>query len=281
MVPIPELQFATCEDGVPDPAVDRPVQVWQDDRGAACAFGYQFGAQCWLHFPGLACFKFSRDHSEVIGVPEPDADQEAIADTYFRSVTPLVLQVRGLEALHASAIRSSNGIVALCGVSGTGKSTLAFALRRRGYGHWGDDAVVFRAGGRRATAVPIPFTPRLHGPAVGHFGIAPEPRNSSPCLLRGGSSPVPLASICILERRSPEASPSPVRMERLSAAAAFPALLQHAYCFSLEDQGRKRSMLRAYLELAATVPAYRVSFVPGLDYLPRIEDEVEALLQPA
>lgn len=276
---IPELLITVPEAGVPDPPVDTPVQIWHDYRGIPCAVSYRLGAEYWFRFPGLGHFKFCRGDNKVIGIPTRDADPEAITDTFQRHVVPIVLQVRGFEALHASAISSSAGTTAFCGVSGVGKSTLAFALSRRGYRHWADDAVVFTIEGTSALAVPIPFTSRLRASAMMHFGTRPERRSTSLHTPPDDTSPVPLKSICILERWDSASAPAPIRLERLSASAALAALLEHAYCFTLEDQKRKQETLRNYLELVAEVPIYRLTFVPDLNYLPRVQDEVERLFQ--
>ncbi len=47
-------------------------------------------------------------------------------------VLPNVALMRGYEALHASAVDSPDGVVAIAGPSGMGKTTLALELLRRG-----------------------------------------------------------------------------------------------------------------------------------------------------
>src|SRR5205823_1705698 len=70
---------------------------------------------------------------------------ELVDDLFRTAVVPLALQVFGYEVLHASAVRTESGVSAFCGLSGTGKSTVAYGLSRRGYPLWADDAVVFSA----------------------------------------------------------------------------------------------------------------------------------------
>jgi hypothetical protein len=52
-------------------------------------------------------------------------------------------------------------------------------------------------------------------------------------------------------------------------------VLEHAYCFDLDESERKRTMMASYLELAARVPIYRVRMQPGLDRLPALLDRLE------
>jgi hypothetical protein len=65
-------------------------------------------------------------------------------------ILPNVALMRGYEALHASAVDSPEGVVALAAPSGTGKTTLALELVRRGWALFADDVLTF---GEDATGV--------------------------------------------------------------------------------------------------------------------------------
>jgi hypothetical protein len=74
-------------------------------------------------------------------------------------VLPSVSVLRGREALHAAAVRSPAGVVAILGASGTGKSTLALEFVRRGWSLFADDALALSAEGSVLRA--HPGTPHL------------------------------------------------------------------------------------------------------------------------
>lgn len=93
-----------------------------------------------MHLPDVAAFRLGM---EVVAFPLPSAPPEPASDAFERSVLPMALQALGGEALHASGVLGPSGLVALCGDSGTGKSTLACALNAYGYLFWADDAVAF------------------------------------------------------------------------------------------------------------------------------------------
>ncbi len=57
-------------------------------------------------------------------------------------VLPNVALMRDYEALHASAVDSPAGVLAIAAPSGTGKTTLALELIRRGWALFADDVVV-------------------------------------------------------------------------------------------------------------------------------------------
>ena len=80
-----------------------------------------------------------------------------------------------------------------------------------------------------------------------------------------------LLALCVLSR---DDGRDGVAVERLGAAAV-PALLTHAYCFSLQQPVFKQRMLQHYLELAARVPVFALRFRPGLEHLSAVADAVE------
>jgi hypothetical protein len=69
-----------------------------------------------------------------------------------------------------------------------------------------------------------------------------------------------------------------VTVERVSPSSAFPRLLGHAYCFSLQDAERKRRMIERYLDLAARVPIFELRFQAGLDHLDKMLDALEEIM---
>jgi putative ribosome biogenesis GTPase RsgA len=101
-----------------------------------------------MDVPGVATFGFAIPTESVTAVPHPPARPELIRVTYERAVLPRVLQAGGAEVLHASAVYVRDGVVALCGDSGVGKSTTAMALSRRGHPLWADDVVALDMTGR-------------------------------------------------------------------------------------------------------------------------------------
>jgi len=261
----------------PVPALDPPVEIWRDHAGAIYAYGEILGEECWMHVPGLASFRFTRDGDEVAAAITDGAEEELVLDAYRRRVLPMALQVRGREILHASAISSPSGVTALCGVSQTGKSTIAFALNRRGYPLWGDDALAFEIINGEVRAVSLPFEIRLRPAAAEFFGHAAMPASVMAATVEHppGIDSAALASVCILQR---DDSAVPVMVRRLPFADAFSAILGHACWFTMNDSGGKRRVIDHYLDLAAQTPAFQVSFKPGLENLPAVLDAVERVV---
>ena len=155
--------------------------------------------------------------------------------------------------------------------SGTGKSTLAYALSRRpGVALWADDAVAFDVSSTEVAALPLPFSLRLRPASARYFGREDRP------VVTGAvhDARAKVATVFVLER---SAEPdSEVEVHRLTDVHAFTAVLEHAYCFSLEGD-HKRDTSEAYLSLVTRVPVYSVRFPGGTDLIPTIVDELVRL----
>ncbi len=246
----------------PDPALAEVV--WRSDDGAVAAYGSTSGAEHRMRMPGLATFSWRDESDEVLAEPA-EAGREEIEDAYRRCVLPMALHTRGLQVLHASAVRGPRGVVALCARSGTGKSTLAYGLSRRaGHELYADDAVAFDASGLEVAAVPLPFTLHLREASAEHFGAVAAGAPAD-------GERAPLAAVVVMERGEELA------VRRLTAAEAFTAALQHAYCFDLEGRPRRRETAERYLELTARVPMHELRFPAGFDRLAAILDLLEEL----
>jgi hypothetical protein len=228
-----------------------------------------------MHFPGLGSYCFSQNSDKVIAFPESSARFDWLRDTFYRSVLPMALQAFGKEAVHASAIETADGTIAFCAISESGKSTIAYGLSQHGHPLWADDAVVFETSNRGVWAHPIPFEIRLRQASARYFGFSQtDADNPTSCdfVSQVKVKPVPVAAVCILERGDPL---EPIRIRRKLPIHAFPAVLSHAYCFSLQDMERKQRMLLAYLDLVRTVPVFKIRFSTGLEALPQLLDSIE------
>jgi hypothetical protein len=258
---------------VGEPEEDDPgADVWRDAGGAVAAWAQRANGDRWMHLPAVASYRLRPGDGEVTAIPDRRASPQLVVSGYERTVLPMAVQLAGHEVLHASGVRAEAGVVAFCAVSTTGKSTIAARLGDRGYRIWGDDAVAFDAKGGSVTAIPLPF--RLSPRAASGLDSTPLTADTpSPAALEPG--PVPLAAVCVLERAPLADSTAPVSVLPLSPPAAFPAVLTHAYCYSLEDAEHNRRMVDHYLELSARVPVFSVRFRAGLENLPAVVDEVE------
>jgi hypothetical protein len=257
---------------VPDP-LPPGVEVCYDARGNLLAYCRAEAGTLRVDMPDLASFCYERGAGHVRAISHRPLPLGFILDTYHHCVLPLMLPALGTEVLHASAVAGLAGVAALCGASGTGKSTIAVALARRGYTIWADDAVAVDVAEPAPTAVPLPFASRLRADSAGYLAAAGA---QEPAVASAATEPAPLAVLCML-RRAPDATTTVV-IERLAAAAACQAALAHAHCFTVRDPAQKRRTIANYLTMTGRVPAYEIRFRPGLDRFPAVLDAIEAIV---
>lgn len=186
----------------------------------------------------------------------------------------MVVQARGIQVLHGSGFVGASGAIALCADSGIGKSTFAYGMAQRGYRLCSDDAVAFQANNGAIHTVPLPFEIHLRPSSASYFGLE-EASHYIAFESDTSQKPLPLIAICVLNK-SVDLDVS-VDSSRIPGPAAFSVLLKHSYCFSLEDS-QKATMTKDYLELAATVPVFKIRFREGLNHLPAILNHIEALI---
>lgn len=247
-----------------------------DRSGTPIAFGWRRDGELWVEVLGVATFRLSNGSAVLTAYPAESADSEAVKDAYYGAALPLVVQAaRGLEVLHASGVlvRTKDRVAAFCGVSESGKSTVAYGLARRGHLHWADDALAFRVDpARGATAVGLPFTIKLRRNSAELFGAAPDRAE----VMEGSQwKSAPLGTVFLLEPGDRERSREQILIERLSSGDALHALLPNAYRFQPQTDERRRETMRSYLELVASVPMFGVRFPRGLARLPELLDELE------
>jgi hypothetical protein len=230
-----------------------------------------------VHLPGLAAFRFDPAGDLVTAFPAVEASRSEVVDAYRRAVLPIIQQRRAHQVLHASGVRAAEGVVAFCGMSGTGKSTLAYGFAHRGYPLWGDDAVCFTAAERQIESIPLPFDVLLRPAAASHFDVpAPEPGVREASADAETTAPSPLSAVCVLEKDATSRAAAVVT--RLSAADAFTAVLQHAYASGLEDVDRRDILVREYLQFVATTPVFHVRFRRGFEHLDEVVQTIELRL---
>jgi hypothetical protein len=242
----------------------REVNKWFDHSGELGGRAFSCENLRWLDWRGAGVFVFSIGGHEVRVWPEANASPEAIVQTFFRMLQPLILQALGWQALHAGATVGPKGVLAFCGKSGCGKSTLAFGMRQVGWRQFSDDALVLRLDADRVLACPLPFTPRLRPRSRTHFA---QTRSNLVSCAGGELTEVPLTAVFLLRQDHGLASP---RVSLMPQARAFSQLLAHAHCFDAEDPKHARRLVDNYLALSAHVPVFSLDYCPEFQYLPQV-----------
>jgi hypothetical protein len=143
----------------------------RDTQGNIRAYTYQANSFLWMHWSDLVTFRISRGSNRVLAVAETNVKDEFIEDLFWRNVLPFILQAQGWEAIHASAVKARQGIIAFCAAAGTGKSTIAYGFNQRSYPLWSDDSLVFLPSAEYVSVYPAPFKLRFMNDTRLHFDL--------------------------------------------------------------------------------------------------------------
>jgi hypothetical protein len=255
----PQLDFDTFTPG--------PQAIpWTTEDGETHAICEMQGGFPRVLLPNIGIIRVIDEAGHVQGTVVDTVKIPLMEEVYYRFALPMILQSAGAEMLHASAVRSTKGVVAFCGTSGTGKSTLAFALSRKQHRHWADDAVIFLPNRHVFEALRLPFRPRV------------EIASTEPVEFIRGTDAAPLEAIVVLQRYPGgivESGDFHAKVKRLSAADAFRSVLPHIYSFILSDPRRNALMMSRYFDVASNLPVYDLCFTPCLDALPKLCEIVE------
>ncbi|WP_420125048.1 serine/threonine protein kinase [Longimicrobium sp.] len=184
------------------------------------------------------------------------------AATYLLGpVFGLVLRLRGIPSLHASAVAVDGVAVALAGAAGTGKSTTAAALAARGHALLADDVLALRTEADGIVAQPAyphlrlwpDIVPALLGPGA---ELPPLTPNWDKRGLRLDEAfhphPLPLGAVYVLCGREP--GPHAPRLEPMSAMDAMLALVANGYVGWFPDRAAQARELEVLGLVGRTVP---------------------------
>jgi hypothetical protein len=212
----------------------------------------------------------------------PGADPAGVADMISGRVVTVIAYQRGLLPLHAGAVETGAGLVAIAGPSGAGKSTLTAALTARGLALAADDMVATQpgapslaaGGARRLKLSPAslaclgwPSGSRLSNDDEGKYLVAP------PAVADDGAGWRPLRAVFCLGRGEAGLN----RLEPLDAAALarriirMPELINA--CGQAEDHWRR------WLLLVSRTPIIALGAPDDLSAVPALAGRVAALLE--
>ncbi len=239
---------------------------WTTEDGETHAICEMEGGFPRVLLPNIGIIRVIDEAGHVRGTVANAVKIPVMEEVYYRFALPMILQAAGAEMLHASAVLGTKGVVAFCGTSGTGKSTLAFTLSRKHHRHWADDAVIFFPHQRVFEALRLPFRPRV------------EIATTEPVEFIRGTESTPLSAIVVLQRYPGgivESGDFRADVRRLSSADAFRTVLPHIYSFILSDPHRNALMMSRYFDIASRLPVFDLRFTPCLDALPKLCEIVE------
>jgi len=258
------------------------LRISKMEQGAFVRLAYEDGTQFWMNR--------KREH---IWANWPDTLSLENATSYLLGpVLGLVLRLRGVICLHASAVAFGERSVAFVGAAGAGKSTTAAAFAREGYGVISDDVVALSE--QADTFQVLPAYPHLclwpdsvhmlYGSREALPRIIPDWEKRRLMLgsqeTRFESRSLPLGAVYILGERRPDAAPL---VEAVRPQAALLSLVADTYANKILDREMRAREFELLGRLVTTVPIRRIyphTDAAKLKELCRVIRDDFALLHP-
>jgi hypothetical protein len=290
-IPIPELTVAPTGLGTPPRAVTEDFTIhWQerptgsgdangadggpgeltyesaylDEAGAPALTIWAAGRDLLrLEYSDGTKFWVARSGREAWATwPDPTLTIEDTATYFLGPVLGLVLRLRGVTCLHASAVAIGDRAVAFVGDAGAGKSTTVAALARKGFAAISDDIVALEERDGQFFVTPAyPYICLWPESVVALYGSAEAlPKFAATyekrCLslpkeaLRFASEPVKLGCVYVLGKRGD----GPARVSAVPAREAFVTLVANTYATNMLDSAMRAREFETLGRLMQAVP---------------------------
>ena len=276
---------------VPEAALEGPRQLRyasanRDEHGEPflTVWSLSGGAMFHLRYRDGIEFVVDRDGTEVWGTWPHTLTVEDASTYLLGPVLGLVLRLRGITCLHASAIDLGGQAIAVIGPPGAGKSTTAAIFATSGYRVLSDDVVAL--GDHGSAFLAQPSYPRLglwSDSVESLFGLPDALPQQTPTwekryldLTQNGyrfqPSPLPLRAVYVLCERDTNAK-APV-VHSLPVRVGLTQLIENTYVSYLLDRTMSVRDLDVLSRLVLSMPVRQL--VPQADsaFLSRLRDVI-------
>ncbi len=239
-----------------------------------------------LRFNKLADFFVSSCGAGIVCMPNPEIPSGTIHHLLLDQVIPLVINLKGNEALHASAILTPQGVVAFAGQAGAGKSTLAGDFLKAGYTFMSDDCLTLLQEGPEIFAIPAypglrlweDAAVRLFGrdgsyKSVAHY-TTKQRVSIEWCPRTYCAKPQPIRRVYALAFPSEAGNKTDIIIEPLSKRDGFMELITYAFRLDTMDHNMLRRQFHFIKQVASTVSVRRLIFPRDLSLLPTVREAI-------
>ena len=233
------------------------LRIWGVARKTFLRMAYSDGMEFWL----------DQDGNNIWGIWPEELSIEDASTYLLGPVLGLLLRLRGVTCLHASAVAIRGRAIVFVGSAGAGKSTTAAALARRGFAALSDDIVALSEGGRAFRVMPAYPYLSLWPESVNMLYGSPEalPRfigNWDKRYLANGSggvkfeeSALPLGAVYLLGERAGDPAP---RVEGVPVQQALISLVANTYATNTLDSRMRAMEFEVLGRLVSAVPIRKI-----------------------
>jgi hypothetical protein len=280
-IALPELPLIQEPSATPHPVSIRLGEVPNLIPGAAeldpdC---FATSEQYLLRIPGLASYLVSHGRDIVVS-PETGALSLDVRAYLLGTLFVVLCQQRGLLPLHASAVGSTQGVVAFLARSGQGKSSLAAHLAQRGFTVLADDVCLIDLTlANQAMVIPAAPWVKLWRNSLQHLGrpaeglervFSEDDKYRWP--LESPLNPEPIGTLIFLEFED-RSEPT---IQELSPLEAIPLLMDLTHqAYLLQATGQLQENFLRCSRVSAQAKAYRLIRPWGLENLEATADALQ------
>jgi len=282
-IALPELPFIQLQSAAPHLVSIRLGEVPNHLPGAIeldpdC---FATSEQYLLRIPGIASYLVSHGR-DIVVCPAAGALPLDVRAYLLGTLFVVLCQQRGLLPLHASAVGSSQGVVAFLARSGQGKSSLAAHLAQRGFPVLADDVCLIDITPTNAMVIPSAPWLKLWRNSLQNLGrqaeglervFSEDDKYRLP--LQGPLRPEPIGKLIFLET---EDRPAP-GIQELSRLDAIPLLMDLTHsAYVLQATGQWQENFLRCSRVSSQARAYRLIRPWGLEHLDSTADLLEGLI---
>lgn len=247
-----------------------------------------------LRFPGLADFRVDVRGREFVCEALEGIPPATIRHLLLDQVIPRALSLRGVYALHATAVLTPHGVCAFAGPAGVGKSTLAASFHVAGYPVLSDDCLVLQEGHDAILATPGYPGVRLGDEAtaalfgklestqpVAHYGakrrvLAGSRPESFP---RDRKALARIYNLVDPPETEAEFGAEGRIVEAISGREAFMSLVTSAFRLDITDRKLLARQFDFFERVASLVPVRNLRVPEDFSALPAVRDAIFADLR--
>ena len=239
-----------------------------------------------LRFNEIGDFFIHKSGREIVSMPRSGISSNTVRHLLLNQVIPLVINLRGGEALHASAILTSRGVVAFAGAAGSGKSTLAGSFLLSGHQHMSDDCLALLEKDQEIYAIPAYPGLRLWDDALSHlFGkngahesvshytdkrrVQLQKKLEAHC-----TESQPLRRLYAIADPSETERKTEIMIERLSPRESFMALVRCAFRLDITDNKMLKRQFYFLERVVSAVSIRRLFFPRDFTLLPALQEAI-------
>jgi hypothetical protein len=239
-----------------------------------------------IRFSELAQFVIRDQGREILCCPEGDTPVETLQHLLFNQVLPLVINLKGGEALHASSVLVPGGAIAFTGATGLGKSTVSGSFVSAGFSLLSDDCLALQEKEEMVFAFP------------GHPGLRLWEDSAEALFRAGGTSrvvahytskryvdvervdetfclePKPLQRLYIISGPPESEAETDIAIGRMSLTESFMALVRCAVRLDITDRDMLTRQFRFLERVVSKVPVRKLTYPRDFNFLPAVREAV-------